>query len=248
MSAESERLGKIADKSLYSAGVYKYSILYSGNILERHVRGDRIIEVGPAEGVMTDYLVRLGKKLTVVEGASKFCEDLRTRYPHIEVVQLLAETYEPSEKADTIVLGHVLEHVDDPVTILRHVKEWLSPNGIIFAAVPNSRSIHRQAAVIMGMLDFEEDLNETDMHHGHRRVYNPETFRRDFHDAGLHIDIFGGYWIKPVSNRQIEEDWSPEMVQAFMELGERYPDIAAEIYVVASVGANSRRAGDGEEY
>ena len=37
-----------------------------------------------------------------------------------------------------------------------------------------------------------------------------------------------------MSNRQIEEAWTPPMLAAFMELGERYPEIAAEIYVVAS--------------
>jgi hypothetical protein len=39
--------------------------------------------------------------------------------------------------------------------------------------------------------------------------------------------------LKPVSNKQIETSWNPEMLNAFMKLGERYPDIAGEIYVIA---------------
>ena len=85
----------------------------------------------------------------------------------------------------------------------------------------------------MGLLPFEESLNEADHHHGHRRVYNPESFRGDFLKAGLSIEVSGGYWLKPVSNGQIERDWTPAMLDAFMVLGERYPDIAGEIYVVA---------------
>jgi len=108
------------------------------------------------------------------------------------------------------------------------------PRGRILAAVPNSRSLHRQAAVLMQLLPGEDALNEMDIHHGHRRVFSPESFRRCFLDAGLTIDIFGGYWLKPVSNRQIEQTWTPAMLDAFMQLGERYPDIAGEIYVVAS--------------
>ena len=65
-------------------------------------------------------------------------------------------------------------------------------------------------------------------------MFNPETFRNAFLQAGLEIKYFGGYWMKPVSNRQIEETWTPEMLEAFMQLGERYPDIAGEIYIVAS--------------
>jgi len=94
--------------------------------------------------------------------------------------------------------------------------------------------VHRQAAVIMGLLPHEAALNEADLAHGHRRVFDPESFRACFNDGALAIDVFGGYWLKPLSNPQIEASWSPEMVDAFMRLGERYPDIAAEIYVVAS--------------
>jgi hypothetical protein len=31
----------------------------------------------------------------------------------------------------------------------------------------------------------------------------------------------------------LEANWSPEMIEAAMVVGERYPDIAAEIYLVA---------------
>jgi len=47
------------------------------------------------------------------------------------------------------------------------------------------------------------------------------------------VEAFGGYWMEPVSLRQIEESWTPAMLEAFMTLGEWYPDIAGEIYVVA---------------
>jgi 2-polyprenyl-3-methyl-5-hydroxy-6-metoxy-1,4-benzoquinol methylase len=130
-------------------------------------------------------------------------------------------------------LGHVLEHVEDPVAILKKAKNWLAKDGVILGAVPNSRSLHRQAAVIMDIQATEDTMSELDYHHGHRRIYNPETFRGDFSKAGLKVMHFGGYWLKPVSNNQIHASWSKEMLYAFMKLGERYPDIAGEIYVIA---------------
>jgi hypothetical protein len=65
-------------------------------------------------------------------------------------------------------------------------------------------------------------------------VYDPESFRRDFNSAGLRIELFGGYWIKTVANEHFEAHWTPEMIEAAMVVGERYPDIAAELYVIAS--------------
>ncbi|MGE8546976.1 MAG: class I SAM-dependent methyltransferase [Alcaligenes sp.] len=227
-------LEAISQNSLYAAGVNRAMVEYSFRIARRFVQGRSILEMGPAEGVMTELLVQLGKELTVVEGSQLFCDDLAARFPGIHVEHALFEEFEPRQAFDTIVLGHVLEHVQDPVAILSRVREWLTPEGRVFAAVPNARSLHRQAAVMMGLLAQEDQLNDTDRHHGHRRVFNPESFRSAFTQAGLKVDYFGGYWIKPVSNSQIEATWTPQMVEAFMALGERYPDIAAEIYVVAS--------------
>jgi 2-polyprenyl-3-methyl-5-hydroxy-6-metoxy-1,4-benzoquinol methylase len=232
---EKTRLESISNVSLYCAGVNSDTIKYSFKIAERHMVGDSILEMGPAEGVMTELLAATGKKLTLIEGSGLFCVDLRRRFPQANTIHSLFEEFEPNELFDNIILGHVLEHVEDQVDILSRAKRWLKPGvGRIFGAVPNARSLHRQAAVIMGILREEDALNEMDIHHGHRRVFNPESFRNAFSQAGLKIEIFGGYWMKPVSNAQIEASWTPEMLEAFMVLGERYPDIAGEIYIVAT--------------
>ena len=234
IQAEKSRLEDIATDSKYVEGVNKYAIEYSFEVFQRYLQNGPTLEMGPAEGIMTERLVQVNCDLTVLEGSSQFCENLHRRHPGIQVVESLFEDYIPDKKFSNIVLGHVLEHVEDPVNILGKAREWLAENGIILAAVPNSRSIHRQAGVLLGQLPIEDALNDADRIHGHRRVYNPESFRYDFMSAGLKIDIFGGYWLKPVSNEQIMSSFNEDMVHAFMKLGERYPDIAGEIYIVAS--------------
>lgn len=232
-TTELQRLAEIASDSWYAKGVSGTMIQYTFRIFSRYLQPDRVLELGPAEGIMTALLAPVSKHLTIVDGSASFCDDLRKRFPQATVFHSLFEQFRTDQRFDTIVLGHVLEHVIDPVEILSLAKTWLAPQGRVLAAVPNARSLHRQAAVIMGMLPTEDTMNDLDRHHGHRRVFNPEGFRNAFTQAGLKIEVFGGYWIKPLSNRQIEETWSAEMVEAFMQLGERYPDIAAENYVVA---------------
>ena len=234
MTKEIHRLEKISADSWYCRGANLSTIQYSIRIFDRFMVPGSVLELGPAEGVATEFLLKKWQDITVVEGSDRFCELLKEKFPQIRVINALFEDFSPQGMYDNIILGHVLEHVENPVDILSRARTWLSDHGKIFAAVPNSRSIHRQAAVIMGLLKQEDELNETDFHHGHRRVYNPERFRSDFLKAGLNIQIFGGYWLKPVSNAQIEQTWTEEMLQAFMILGERYPDIAAENYIVAT--------------
>jgi 2-polyprenyl-3-methyl-5-hydroxy-6-metoxy-1,4-benzoquinol methylase len=232
---ESGRLEAISRRSLYAAGACSLAIRYSFAIAQRYLNGDTVLEMGPGEGVMTELLGTTGMKMTLVDGSLLFCQDLQVRFPEARVVNSLFEESHTDEMFDNIILGRVLEHVRDPVDTLSRAREWLRPGtGRLFAAVPNARSLHRQAAVIMGLLPSEDSLNAMDRHHGHRRVFNPESFRGAFHQASLSVEVFGGYWLKPVSNKQIEDHWTPEMLEACVQLGERYPDIAGEIYVVAS--------------
>lgn len=227
-------LDEIARRTLYGAGPSAVMVRHTFSVFAPYIRGRSLLEVGAAEGIMTELLSRTGLDLTIVEGAETFCDDLRRRFPDATVVHSLIEDVEIEGPFDTVVLGHVLEHVDDPIAALATVRRLLAPGGRILCAVPNARSLHRQMAVIMGLTASEADLSDLDIQHGHRRVYDPESFRQEFLQAGLRIERFGGYWMKPISNAQIEQAWSPEMLEAAMALGERYPDISAEIYVIAT--------------
>lgn len=230
------KLDQIAKNSLFTTPAGNTSLYKSFDVFMRYAKKGSVLELGCAEGLMTEKIVEYFDDVAVVEGSSVFCEQLRKKLPSVEVHNSYFEDFDCNKKFDNILLGHVLEHVDDPAYVLSHIKKFLKPDGLIFAAVPNARSIHRQAAVIMGLLENEHTLNSLDIHHGHQRVFNPESFRNVFIKADLPITVFGGYWFKPLSNGQIEANWTQEMLDAFMDLGERYPDIAGEIYIVSQGG------------
>ena len=236
MSSETKRLDSIALDSLYTTTSNIMTIEYSFKIFERFLRPGSILELGPAEGIMTEHLYKLNRELTLVDGSEIFCNELKQKFPGTKVIESLFEDFKTDEVYENIIMGHVLEHVEDPVAILAGVRDILSDDGYILSAVPNSRSLHRQAAVVMGLIPAEDTMSELDHHHGHRRIYNPELFRQDFIKAGYEIVHYGGYWLKPLSNSQIHQYWSKELLYSFMQLGERYPDIAGEIYVIAKKG------------
>jgi len=227
------KLEEVAKNSLYTTFTNSTTIEYSFQIAKRYLKAGSILELGPAEGLMTRHLINIDKNLTVIEGSIVFADELKLKYPNLNVINSLFEQTDILEKFDNILLGHVLEHVDNPIEVLAKVKKWLKPNGIVFCAVPNARSIHRQAASEMGLIKSIFEMSTKDIHHGHMRIYTPETLKSEFREAGFEISGFGGYWLKPLSDKQIEDSWTPAMLDAFMKLGEMYPDIAAEIYIVA---------------
>ena len=231
--AEKNRVSEHSQIADYAHGVMEYTTRYCAEIFKRYMKDGSVLELGPAEGVTTDLLYESLPDYTIVDGADFFVDSIIKRHPGITGYASLFEDFQPKRCFDNIVLGHVLEHVEKPVEILRQCKTWMASGGVILAAVPNSHSIHRQAAVLMGLLESEDQLNETDIKNGHRRVYDLELLKNDFSEAGLKIVKCGGYWLKPESNGQIDKNWNQQMIEAFLKIGEQYPEIAGEIYIVA---------------
>jgi trans-aconitate methyltransferase len=231
---ELARLETCADDGIYSAGVNTTTNLYSAGVFRRWWRGESVLEMGCGDGNTTRILLEDFDDVTVIDGSRSLADKVAAEFPDVTVVCELFERWQPARKYDTVVLNHTLEHVHDPVEVLRYAAGWLAVDGVICASVPSAGSLHRQAAVLMGLLPAENSLTPSDHRGGHRRVSTPGEFRSQFTQAGLEVDHSGGYWLKPLSNGQTDEWFTPEMIDAFMELGERYPELAAETYVIAS--------------
>lgn len=202
--------------------------------LKPHLQGPEGLELGPAEGEMTQFLLQDFARLTSVEGSGDLLANIPDA-PNLLKVHALFEDFAPDRQFNTIVMEHILEHIEEPVPLLQRAKQWLAPGGKILAGVPNGNSIHRLVAVKMGLLKHPCELNERDHALGHRRVYTPETFRQDLEASGLCIAEMGGVFFKPVSNQQIQENWNQEMIQGFYELGKDFPEYAAELYAVCEL-------------
>ncbi len=212
----------------------KRLIRFRYETLKPYCNGPEGLELGPAEGRMTQFLFQCFERLTVVEGAATLLEMIPD-FPNVIKVHSLFEEFEPDRKYNTIIMEHILEHVDQPVPLMRRIKQWLAPQGKMLLGVPNGNSIHRLAAVKMGLLKQPCELNQRDRAQGHRRVYTPETFKKDIEAAGIRVIKLGGVFFKPLSNQQIQDHWTDEMIQGFYELGKDFPNHAADIYAVCEL-------------
>lgn len=206
-------------------------LAYRYKVIRPHLTGTSCLELGPAEGGMTKFLLDDFDRVTSVDGARELL-DLIPDHPRLTKVHSLFETYVPSGRFDAIVMDHVLEHVEHPGELLRTAAGWLSPNGRIAVGVPNALSIHRLAAVKMGLLSSPYELNQRDLRVGHRRVYDPPDFKREIERAGLRVIHSGSVLLKPLAYQQMADSWTRPMIDAFLELGCEFPDIAAELHAV----------------
>ena len=195
--------------------------------------GKNCLELGPSSGYMTRFLVNDFERVVAVEGAADLVEKIADA-PNLVKVCSLFQDFQTDEKFDTIILNHVLEHIADPVPLLKQILTWLSPGGKFIVGVPNAKSFHRMVAVKMGLLESIYSLNERDLQLGHERVYDMDLLKAHLTEAGFSISHETGVFLKFLANGQIEQWFSQEMIQAFYELGKDYPELCAEILVIAS--------------
>ncbi|MBC1225307.1 class I SAM-dependent methyltransferase [Nostoc sp. UCD121] len=201
--------------------------------LKPYLQGLEGLELGSADGQMTQFLVNDFSRLTVVDGSAKLLASIEN-FPNLVKVHSLFEEFRPEHEFNTIIMAHILEHIKQPVALLKQAKKWLMPEGKILIIVPNGHSIHRLVAVKMGLFKESCELSTHDYTLGHRRVYTPTTLRKDIEESGLNIVNMGGIFFKPLSNQQIQDHWTEEMIQGFYELGKDFPEYAAEIYAVCT--------------
>lgn len=201
--------------------------------LKPFFRGDLALELGPAVGQMTKHLIHDFKIIHLIEGSEYLLNQI-PNYSNVVKHHSYFEEFKTELKFDTIIMSHVLEHIENPVKLLKYISNWLTDDGVLLISVPNAKSIHRLAAVEMGLLKSEYELNQRDYELGHYRVYDLQSLKNDIEDSGYKILDEGGVFFKPVSNGQIETNWNAEMIKGFFSLGKKFPEYCAEIFVVCT--------------
>ena len=199
------------------------------------------LEMGCYRGDMTAQILEYLPQLTVMEASSELANLVQQRF--VDRVVVIVTTFEaavPTEKYDNIFLVHTLEHVDDPVGILRKIAKWLTPGGRLFVAVPNANALSRQIAVKMGLVEFNAAVTPAEAQHGHRRTYSMDVLLSQLCHAGLTVVDQGGILLKALANFQFDQALAQGIVDdAYLEgcneVGKTYPDLCASLYAVCGV-------------
>jgi 2-polyprenyl-3-methyl-5-hydroxy-6-metoxy-1,4-benzoquinol methylase len=204
----------------------------------RKNEGGGALELGCLSGFMSALIATHVKHLTVVDGSKTFIDMARKVVPsNVEFVHSLFEDYAPENQFDFVFATYVLEHVENPTGFLESASRFLHREGLLFLVVPNARSLSRQLARHMGLIDDLYALTDNDINHGHRRVYDRVKLNRDIELAGLQQVAQGGLMLKPFADfqmdRLIEEGILGELhLEGLYKMGLEYPDLAGGLFSI----------------
>ncbi len=209
----------------------------------------RGLQLGYAEGVDTSLFAPLVQRLDIVEGNRAFVEAGRAdSLPNATFHHALFESFLPTvkEQYDAVFAVYVLEHVQEPITLLRLAREALAEAGLLFVVVPNARALSRQLALHIGMLPTLTSLTPHDREHGHRRVYDRVSLNRELDAAGLRIIAQGGVMLKILADFQMDQlleqgILGDAQVDGLYSLGHEYPDLCGSLFAVCDAGPREGR-------
>ena len=127
-------------------------------------------------------------------------------------------------------MGFVLEHVDNPDFVLEHYKKFLKPNGIMYVAVPNAKSLNRRLGLELGIIKDIYDLNANDKALGHKRQFCRDNWRELLMRHGYVITYEEGIYLKPLPLGFLKTlpDFKANL-EAMLRVGIEYPDLCVAL-------------------
>jgi SAM-dependent methyltransferase len=206
-------------------------------------RDGSALELGSFKGDFTRRLLAQFDDLTCVEASADALAISRERLgERAHWVHGRFEEVDLPKRYDNVVLTHVLEHLDDPVGLLRRINdEWLADGGRLMLVCPNANAASRQIAVHMGLISHNAAVTEAEDAHGHRVTYSLDTLERDASAAGLRVVHRTGIFFKALANFQWDQILAAGIVgEEYLEgcylLGQRYPDLCSSIFLMCEKG------------
>ena len=176
----------------------------------------RVLDVGCATGYLARALSERGCTVSGVEFDTEAAEEAR---PHLERLVIgdletmdMAEAF-GDDRFDVIVFGDVLEHLRNPLPVLRGAKALLADRGSVVASIPNVAHGSVRLALLAGRFDYQELglLDST-----HVRFFTRSSVEDLFREAGMvPIDVrrtTAGFFDTPVPVS--EGEFAPEVVDA----------------------------------
>ena len=202
-----------------------------------------LLELGSFKGDFTRRLLPYFDDVTCVEASDIAIEDARKQLgDKVNFVNSLFERTILPKCYDNIVLTHVLEHLDDPVLVLKRINvEWLAEGGRFFLVCPNANAPSRQIAVKMGLISHNTAITPAEAEHGHRCTYTIDTLERDALAAGLKVVHRSGIFFRALANFQWDrllntDIISKEYLEGCYKLGQQYPDLCSSIFLMCEKG------------
>lgn len=147
----------------------------------------QILEIGCGDGATGAYAKREGKCGKYI-GIELFPEVARIAAQFLDKVYVAnIEAFEVPEEcgySDVLIASEVLEHLIDPLAVLRMLYKKLAPGALVFASSPNIAHYSTLRMLIAGRWELTDSGR---MDRTHMRWFTPKSYASLFEDSGFEV-------------------------------------------------------------
>jgi 2-polyprenyl-3-methyl-5-hydroxy-6-metoxy-1,4-benzoquinol methylase len=125
----------------------------------------RVLDVGCGEGALGATLEELGIRVTGVEPDDRAARAAARRLSRVHPVGVESAWSELEGGFDTVIAADVLEHLEDPLSVLVRLRDLVAERGALVISVPNASNAAVLGGVLQGRWDPALEGIVADDHH-----------------------------------------------------------------------------------
>jgi len=146
--------------------------------------GRRVLDVGAADGFLAERLTACGWQVTALERDPALADAARGKCREVVVVDLDRDSPPLDGPFDAALYGDVLEHLSDPLAVMRRLNSLLAPGALVIVSVPNVAHLWVRLSLLFGRFEYADRgiLDGT-----HLRFFTRRTFLDFLDRTGLEV-------------------------------------------------------------
>jgi SAM-dependent methyltransferase len=114
------------------------------NLLRMRAPGPRLLDIGFGQGWVVQLARSYGFEAYGTESSPSLIKQLHPQFGDRLHLVTPDNRELPWHGFDAVVISHVLEHLEDPITFLNGIYKSMNPDGILYVAVPDIESLQFQ--------------------------------------------------------------------------------------------------------
>jgi len=143
-----------------------------------------VLDVGAAQGILGQLLADSGITIDAIEPNPDWADTAKPYYRRVMESTVQAANL-PDNTYDCIVCADVLEHLPDPLSTLKRLRQAAKPDATFIISLPNVAHLAVRTMLLFGRFPKMERgiLDKT-----HLQFFTKDTAKNLLSDAGLKVD------------------------------------------------------------
>lgn len=166
----------------------------------------RVLDIGCGSGRVTMEIVQRGYQVRGLEFSETALAYARKRGLDVAYCNLDEGIAAADGAYDVVWAGDIIEHVFDPIGVMKEVQRVLKPGGTFLFSIPSDVGLVSRIKMLFG-ISHQEEMYRRAGYYKHHTFFSPRLMQFMVDQAGLRLAVFEK--ILNLGARQLKIRWLP---------------------------------------